>query len=57
VASKGKNKETGKTKIRTTMRPDEEIEVDAAELLDLQRQGLVHEGKPKGRTTAASTEE
>lgn len=44
-----------KHKIRTTMRPDEEITVDDAELLDLQRQGLVHEPKqdkprPKGET-------
>jgi hypothetical protein len=28
-------------KIRTTMRPDQEIEVGDAEYLDLQRQGLV----------------
>lgn len=27
--------------VRTTMRPDLEIEVDDAELLDLQRQGLL----------------
>lgn len=30
-------------KIRTTIRPDEEITVGDAELLDLQRQGLVRE--------------
>jgi len=29
--------------IRTTMQPDREIEVDAAEYLDLQRQGLLVE--------------
>ncbi|WP_020135047.1 hypothetical protein [Streptomyces sp. 351MFTsu5.1] len=27
--------------VRTTMRPDQEIEVDDAEYLDLQRQGLL----------------
>ena len=27
--------------VRTTMQPDKEIEVDAAEYLDLQRQGLL----------------
>lgn len=32
-------------KVRTTLRPDEEITVDDAELLDLQRQGLVHKDK------------
>lgn len=32
-------------KVRTTLRPDETITVDDAELLDLQRQGLVHEDK------------
>lgn len=49
-----------KNKIRTTMQPDEEIEVDDRELLDLQRQGLVHEGtKAEGRRErrAASGEE
>lgn len=30
-------------KIRTTMRPDQEIEVDDAEHIDLQRQGLLVE--------------
>lgn len=34
-------------KIRTVMRPDEEIVVDDAELLDLQRQGLV--AKPENK--------
>ncbi|WP_225825595.1 hypothetical protein [Streptomyces naphthomycinicus] len=29
--------------VRTTMRPDQEIEVDDAEYLDLQRQGLLVE--------------
>lgn len=33
-----------KRKIRTTMQPDKEIEVDEREYLDLQRQGLIHEG-------------
>jgi len=31
----------GKTKIRTTINPGEVLNVDAAELLDLERQGLV----------------
>ena len=51
---------SNKTKIRTTIRPDEEIEVGPEELLDLQRQGLVHEGtKTEGRAArkAASGEE
>jgi hypothetical protein len=30
-------------KVRTTMRPDQEIEVDDAEYLDLKRQGLLVE--------------
>lgn len=30
-------------KVRTTMRPDQEIEVDDAEYLDLQQQGLLVE--------------
>lgn len=30
-----------KHKVRTTMRPDVEIEVEGPELLDLQRQGLL----------------
>jgi hypothetical protein len=58
VAS-NKNK-TGKTKIRTTMQPDVEIEVDEAERLDLERQGLLHTGtKTEGRQErrAASAEE
>lgn len=29
------------TKVRTTIRPDEEIEVGQAEFLDLKRQGLL----------------
>lgn len=32
--------------VRTTMRPDQPIEVDDAELLDLQRQGLLVEDGP-----------
>lgn len=31
----------GKRKVRTTLRPDVEIEVEAPEYLDLQRQGLL----------------
>lgn len=44
--------------IRTTIRPDETIEVDEAEFLDLQRQGLVKEEikadtpKPKEKPNA-----
>ena len=33
--------EPKKVKVRTTMRPDEDVEVDAAELTDLHRQGLL----------------
>lgn len=33
------------TRVRTTMRPWEEVEVDAAELRDLERQGLIHTGE------------
>lgn len=51
----------GKTKIRTTMQPDTEIEVDDRERLDLERQGLIHEGtKREGqreRRAASGTEE
>jgi hypothetical protein len=32
--------------VRTTMQPDREIEVDDAELLDLQRMGLLVEDSP-----------
>lgn len=32
-------------KVRTTIEPDKEITVDDAELLDLQRQGLIHDPK------------
>lgn len=32
----------GKTKVRTTITPGEVIKVDAAELIDLERQGLIH---------------
>lgn len=51
---------TGKTKVRTTMQPDVEIEVDEAERLDLERQGLLHtDTKTEGRQErrAASAEE
>lgn len=50
----------GKTKVRTTMRPDEDIEVDERERVDLERQGLLHTGtKTEGRRErrAASGEE
>ncbi|HET9234930.1 MAG TPA: hypothetical protein VFP10_12385 [Candidatus Eisenbacteria bacterium] len=49
-----------KIKIRTTFQPDVEIEVEEAERLDLERQGLIHEGtKTEGRQArrAASGEE
>jgi hypothetical protein len=39
--------------VRTTMQPDREIEVDAAEHLDLQRQGLLVEDGPAPVAEAA----
>jgi len=36
---------TPTTTVRTTIHPDEEIEVDQAEYLDLQRQGLLVQEK------------
>lgn len=41
--------------VRTTMQPDREIEVDDAEYLDLQRQGLLvgDDGTPPAPQTAA----
>lgn len=48
-------------KIRTTMRPDKEIEVPDADYLDLKRQGLLVEdtptppAKPAAATTKAAT--
>lgn len=46
---------TEKVKVRTTMRPDEELEVTEAERLDLDRQGLLLRDK-KDRATARSEE-
>jgi len=44
-------------KVRTTMRPDVEIEVDDAEYLDLQRQGLlVDQGEKTQAEQALETE-
>ena len=40
--------------VRTTMRPDLEIEVDDAGLLDLQRQGLLVEDGPAPATFTGS---
>lgn len=46
------------TKVRTTMRPDEEIEVGPQELLDLKRQGLlVEDDKAAPRRAAAEKKE
>lgn len=39
--TKRKDDAVGKTKIRTTINPGEVLSVDDAELLDLERQGLV----------------
>ena len=39
-------------KIRTTMRPWEEVEVSDAEAVDLERQGLVHHQTPTPPTAA-----
>lgn len=47
------------TKVRTTMRPDEEIEVGAQELADLRAQGLVVDTKattPAGVRRAAEAQ-
>lgn len=42
--------------VRTTMRPDQPIEVDDADYLDLKRQGLlVDEPAPAPQTTAAAS--
>lgn len=38
--------------ITTTMRPDEEIQVDDAEFLDLKRQGLIHSGDDEPKQKA-----
>jgi hypothetical protein len=54
------DKPRGKTKVRTTMQPDKEIEVGPQEFLDLQRQGLLYEGKAgeaRAARKAASDEE
>lgn len=54
------DKVRGKTKIRTTMQPDKEIEVGPQELLDLERMGLVYQGKAgeaRAARKAASGEE
>jgi hypothetical protein len=40
--------------VRTTMQPDREIEVDAAEYLDLQRQGLLVGDSPAPVAEAAT---
>ncbi|MER5715716.1 hypothetical protein [Streptomyces sp. NPDC002132] len=47
--------------VRTTMRPDQEIEVEDAEYLDLQRQGLLveedtHEDVPPATAAPAAPE-
>lgn len=43
-------------KIRTTMRPDQEIEVPDADYLDLKRQGLlVEDTAPPAKPAAAPT--
>jgi hypothetical protein len=39
------------TRVRTTLRPDLEIEVDGAEHLDLQRMGLLVEDAPAVEAT------
>lgn len=40
-------------RVRLTIRPDEEIEVGDAELLDLQRMGLIAKGKAPSKPAAA----
>lgn len=44
-------------KVRTTFRPDEEVEVTEGELLDLQRQGLLVEDKEKAEPSKAKATE
>jgi hypothetical protein len=45
-------------KVRTTIQPDREIEVDNAEYIDLKAMHLlVQENEPTGRTTAATEKE
>lgn len=42
--------ELGRVKVRTTMQPDNEIEVDEREALDLRQQGLlIEDEKPAKR--------
>ncbi len=43
--------------VRTTMRPDEDVEVSDAEYLDLQRQGVLIEDSDGGATQAEQTEQ
>jgi len=40
--------------VRTTMRPDQPIEVDEVEYLDLHRQGLLVDGSPTPEVPAAT---
>lgn len=44
------------TKVRTTFEPDREVEVGPAELLDLQRQGLLVADAPAPKAKPATTE-
>jgi hypothetical protein len=43
------NSDVERTKVRTTMQPDREIEVDEYERIDLERQGLLQENSPEAR--------
>lgn len=43
--SVAEEKKPDRVKVRTTFRPDQEVEMDQAEAEDLRRQGLIHEEK------------
>ncbi|MYS15168.1 hypothetical protein [Streptomyces sp. SID4982] len=43
--------------VRTTMRPDQELEVNDAEYLDLQRQGLLHGDNSRSETPTPSRDQ
>jgi hypothetical protein len=45
------------TRVRTTIRPDLEVEVDDTEYLDLQRMGLLVEDGPAAETPAVAPAE
>lgn len=48
MAARKAKSSAGLHRVRTTITPDEVIEVGDAEYLDLTRQGLIFEGEPEG---------